>query len=250
MGNATTTGMAALLAALLVVAGVIKIVEPRYVAAALRRVSSGVAQRAARSDRDARRAGRTIGVVETLVGLALLLVGGWAAVIVAAVALVLFASFVAVVVLAVRRGHACGCWASLSEGPAGGAEIGRAVALAAVALVVLIARAAGSRAIVWSGRTVVVVLVTLAVVVLMSWLGHFAVPVRDANVRERLERRAPDGRVARVALNLAFLFGFVHAGTRAGQRRYLEFLSDRLGRGGHAADSADSTPFHRSGSLR
>jgi hypothetical protein len=187
--------------------------------------------------------------VETVVGVALVLVTGWAGVAVAAVAVALFASFVVVVVLAIRRGQACGCWASLSEGPAGGAELGRAVALVAAALVVLIARATGARAVEWDGA-VVAALVTIAGLIVVTWLGHLVLPVRDDKVRERLDRRAPSGRLGRAALQIAFLSGFVHAGTAAGQRRYLEFLSDRLRRGAQAADSADSTPFHRSGSLR
>ncbi len=250
MGAATTTGVATLLAAVLIVAGVIKVVEPRHVAAALRRISGTIAMRAASSEKDARRAGRTIGVVETLVGLALLLVTGWLGIVVAAVAVALFASFVVVVDLAVRRGIACGCWASLSEGPAGGAELGRAGALAAAAVTVLIGRATGARRVEWSEVTVVAVLVTSATVVLATWLGHLALPVRDARVRERLDQRAPKGRVGRAGLYVAFLFGFVHAGTPAGQRRYHDFLNERLKRSAQAADSADSTPFHRSGSLR
>jgi hypothetical protein len=250
MGDATTTGVAALLAAVLIVAGVIKVVEPRYIAAALRRISAAIARRAARSDKDARRAGRTIGAVETAVGVALLLVTGWFGVAVAALAVALFASFVAVVILAVRRGAACGCWASLSEGPAGGAEIGRAGALVAAAAVVLIARITGARAVEWNATTVIAALVTLAVVTVVTWIGGLLLPVRDAHVRERLDRRAPRGRLGRAGLNVAFLFGFVHTGTTAGQLRYLEFLRSRLRRGDQAADSADSTPFHRSGSLR
>jgi hypothetical protein len=250
MGDAATTGVAALLAAVLIVAGVIKVVEPRYVAAALRRVSVTIARRAARSDKDARRAGRTVGVVETLVGVALLLVSGWFGVAVAAAAVALFASFVIVVVLAVRRGVACGCWASLSEGPAAGAEIGRAGALVVAAVVVVVARIAGARAFEWSAVTAIAALVTLAGVTVATWVGALVLPVRDEKVRERLHRRAPSNRLGRVGLRIAFLFGFVHAGTTAGQRRYLEFLSDRLRRGDQAAESADSTPFHRSGSLR
>src|SRR5258706_7035317 len=125
MSDATTTGVATLLAAVLIIAGVIKLVEPRYVAAALRRTSARVAMRASRSEKEARRAGRTVGAVETFVGLALLLVTGWPAVVVAAVAVAVFGSFVVVVNMAIRRGTACGCWASLSEGPAGVGEVRR-----------------------------------------------------------------------------------------------------------------------------
>jgi Methylamine utilisation protein MauE len=250
MGDATTTGMATVLAAVLIVAGVIKIVEPRYVAAALRRISGRIAMRAARSEKEARRAGRTVGVVETLVGVALLVVTGWLGMVVAAIAVALFGLFVVVVELAVRRGIACGCWASLSEGPAGGAELGRAGALAAAAVVVLIGRATGARGVAWTAVTFVAALITLAAIVLGTWLGQLALPVRNARVRERLDQRAPKSRLGRVGLHVAFMFGFVHAGTTAGLRRYHDFLNDRLKRGAQAADSADSTPFHRSGSLR
>src|SRR4029453_12245134 len=142
------------LAAVLIVAGVIKIVAPAYVGAALRRVSKSFARRAARDPQEARRAGRTIGVVETSVGIALLLASGGLGVAVAVVAVTLFASFAVFVGLAIRRGSACGCWATLSEGPAGGAELGRAGALLAAALVVSVARVVGARDVEWTGTAV------------------------------------------------------------------------------------------------
>ena len=213
-----------LLATVLLVAGVIKIVEPRYVAAALRRVSSAIARRAARSERLAFRAGRAVGLLETVVGLALAVVTGAPTIVVAAVAAMLFGSFLVVVILAVRRGVACGCWASLSEGPAGGAEVGRAVALVGVALVLLSVRIAGRREPEWGRETLVALGVTLAGVVVLTWLGRLVLPVRDSKVADRLQHRAPASPWGRAAMYLAFLFGFVHAGTTAGQRRYLQYL--------------------------
>ena len=108
----------------------------------------------------------------------------------------------------------------------------------------------GARGVKWTAVTVVAALITLGAVVLATWLGQLVLPVRDARVRERLDRRAPTGRLGRAGLRVAFLFGFVHAGTTAGQRRYHDYLNERLKRGAQAADSAESTPFHRSGSLR
>lgn len=248
--EATTTGVALVLAAVLVVAGVIKLVEPRYVAAAMRRISDGVARRAARRGAEARRAGRVVGGVETIAGLALVIVTGDASVAVAAFATLVFAAFVVVVIAAIRRGASCGCWASLSEGPAGGAELGRALALVAGGVVVVVGRAMGDRQATWRPATALAVVAALVALVALTWLGRLLLPVRDANVVERLAVRAAPTRAGRLGAYVAFLFGFVHAGTPAGQRRHLEYLSERLRRRGQAADSADSTPFHRSGSLR
>jgi hypothetical protein len=74
--------------------------------------------------------------------------------------------------------------------------------------------------------------------------------VLNDKVGDRLDLRAPPGRTARAAAHVAFLFGFVQAGTPAGQRRYVASLSERLRQRDQAADSADKTPFHRSGSVR
>jgi hypothetical protein len=48
-------------------------------------------------------------------------------------ALALYTGFVPVIVVAIRKGVACGCWSSLSDGIAGNTELGRSVALALMA---------------------------------------------------------------------------------------------------------------------
>lgn len=128
-------GAALVLGGMLVAAGVPKAAVPWYVASALRRVvRTG-------SDRALLLAGRLLGCWEVALGLALPLVySGPAAVAVAACAVLTFAAFTGFVAAAIRRGAACGCWASLSEGPAGGAELARAAFLAVLAVALLAAR--------------------------------------------------------------------------------------------------------------
>jgi hypothetical protein len=115
--------IALVLAAVLTVAGTIKLVHPDVAAKAMRRISARLL------DVDARRAriaGRAVGTVEVAVALMLVLPGAFA--VAGAVAAVgLFACFLVVTVMAVRRGAACGCWGSLSDGPAGVHEVRRRV---------------------------------------------------------------------------------------------------------------------------
>lgn len=62
----------------------------------------------------------------------------------------LTAAFVAVVAVAIEKGTACGCWSSFSDGPAGGAELSRAVSLALLALVGAALRQAGIASPAWT----------------------------------------------------------------------------------------------------
>ena len=223
------SGMALLLGGMLIAAGLPKAVAPWYVASALRRVVT------AGSDRALRRAGRLLGLWETSLGLALVLAGaGPAAVAVAALAALTFIGFAGFVVLAIRRGTACGCWASLSEGPAGGAELGRAVFLAALAVDLLLLRltqayggvaaphgppyAGVSRL---DGGSLGWAMGLLAGSGLAALLGGALLPVPTARLRRRLGLQAAPGLRGRAATQLRLLAGFVHAGTRAGRRRYL-----------------------------
>ena len=120
---------ALVLGGMLVAAGLPKVAAPRYVASALRRVVT------AGPDRALLLAGRLLGCWELALGTALVVVGGGrAAVAVAACATLTCAAFTVFVALAIRRGAACGCWASLSEGPAGGAELARAAFLTGLAI--------------------------------------------------------------------------------------------------------------------
>jgi hypothetical protein len=248
-------GAALVLGGMLVAAGVPKAAVPWYVASALRRVvRTG-------SDRALLLAGRLLGCWEVALGLALPLVySGPAAVAVAACAVLTFAAFTGFVAAAIRRGAACGCWASLSEGPAGGAELARAAFLAVLAVALLAARlswhgtgwptpnppvsnppvpnlpvpnlpvpkgdawpAQGWALPGWpapSGATLVSAAALLAVLWLATRLGAAVLPVRTATLRRRLQAQSAPGRAGQLAGQLALLAGFVSAGTRAGRRRY------------------------------
>jgi hypothetical protein len=109
---------------LLTVAGTLKLADPRPAAGSLRRVSATLSrQHAGRLER----AVRSIGLAELAAALASTAgVGGFAvAVSGAAGVVVLCIGFLWFTNLARRRGAACGCWGSLSDGPAGGAEVAR-----------------------------------------------------------------------------------------------------------------------------
>ena len=200
-------GFALALAALLVSAGVPKLWRPGHVAGALRRVLGP-----RRTTHVLRRYGRLLGAWELALAAAAVLVGGR----VAGVALaVTFAGFLGFVVVAVRRGSSCGCWASLTEGPAGGAELARTGVLAVAAVFVAVAglpRGVTVAALGWAGAL-------LAVMALAAVAGSRVAPVRSAHVARRLRWRAAPTRRGRVLARLVFLAGFVHVGTDAEQAR-------------------------------
>ena len=134
--------LAGILAVLLVTAGTIKIIQPRYAAGSLRRVIG--AGRAGSTSEPGPAAilewtARSLGLAEVGTGAALLLAPQAAAPAVALAAAVMFAGFVLVTRLAQQRGASCGCWGSLSDGPAGNGELRRRalLAVAAAALVAL-----------------------------------------------------------------------------------------------------------------
>ena len=205
--TAVSQGFALALAGLLVSAGAPKLLSPGHVAGALRRVFGP-----RRSTHALRRYGRLLGAWELLLAAAVVLVGGR----VTGVALaVTFAGFLGFVVVAVRRGSSCGCWASLTEGPAGGAELARTGVLAAAAGYVAVTGwppGVSLSALGWAA-------VLLAVMVLAALTGGRVAPVRSADVARRLSRRAAPTRVGRLLARLRFLAGFVHVGTDAEQAR-------------------------------
>lgn len=229
------SGVALLLGTMLVAAGFPKLAAPRYVASALRRALT------AGNDATLLLAGRLLGGWELLLGAALVAVTGRAGIAVAALAAVTFAGFTTFVVLAIRRGAACGCWASLSEGPAGGAELARALALTALAVVLLAGRAMtppsggppGSASLDWAalGRDAVRwdavgwgPLAWAGGALAVTWIATVAGgrlhPVSNGRIRRRLLVQDAPHRLGRTAARLATLAGFVHAGTDAGRRRY------------------------------
>ncbi|MFC4858463.1 MauE/DoxX family redox-associated membrane protein [Actinophytocola glycyrrhizae] len=205
--SAVTQGVALALAGLLVSAGAPKLWRPGHVAGALRRVFGPRG-----STHALLRYGRLLGAWELLLAAAVVFVGGP----VTGVALaVTFAGFLGFVAAAVRRGSSCGCWASLTEGPAGGAELARTGVLAAAAVSVAVAgwpRGLSVAALGWAA----VLLVAMA---LAAAAGGRVAPVRPAGVARRLARRAAPTRRGRVLARVVFLAGFVHVGTDAEQAR-------------------------------
>lgn len=210
-------GCALLVGLLFISAGAPKVVAPRYAGSALRRV---IRRSAVRSDEALLSAARGLGGYEIVLGIALVLVGGPAASALAAAAAMTLVAFTVFVVAAVRRGSHCGCWATLTEGPATGAEVARSGAIALVAAVVLGGRLAGyTRAgidpatVGWAGTALVLVAV-------VSWVGGRLAPVRAPRVARQLLVQRPPTTLGRIGAWVAFQSGFVHAGTDAGRRRY------------------------------
>ena len=156
-------GAALLLAALLVLAGAMKLLRPRAFAHAVYRLlGKHLPHRALL----ARVAPWAVGTVEILLGGGLAVAGltpsaWWAPPLVGA-SFVLFAGFVAVVRIAVRKGTSCGCFTSFSDGVAGGAELARAVVLAVFAGALLGVVLSGSAATWWRWDA-------------LAWLGVLAV---------------------------------------------------------------------------
>ena len=124
---------------------------------------------------------------------------GRASIVAAGASVVLFASFVAFTHVAKRRGVACGCWGSLSDGPAGRGELFRRYVLLALAVGVFAARIATPG----PGVTPVVAGVLVAgaaaigVTLARRPSGGAARVVVLANVGAARELVAPDGRAAR-----------------------------------------------------
>jgi len=203
-------GIALALAVLLFAAGLPKVVRPRHVARALRRALG--------SRPHLELAGRLLGAWELVLAAALVTVP-WVAV--AAAGAVTFLGFAAFVVLAVRRGASCGCWASLSEGPAGGAELARTGLLALAALGLLVLRLAGAQetapGVGWAAAT-------LGLTWLAAAVGGRFGPRAPESVRHRLALQAPTTRLGRGLRRAAFLAGWVQAGTPRDSRRYVAAL--------------------------
>lgn len=213
-----TQGIALALAVLLVSAGLPKLWRPEHVAGALRRVFV----RRVVSSAALRLLGQFLGLWELLLAASLVMIGGWVVGLVVAVTFLGFLGFVAV---AVRRGASCGCWASLTEGPAGGAELARTGTLAAGAAYLAVAGWSLDFAWVDAGWAVAF----LAVTWLATVAGGRVAPVRSARITQRLAMRAAPTRRGRAMARLAFLLGFVHAGTAAQRRRYLDAITARQG---------------------
>jgi hypothetical protein len=130
---------ACVMSLLLVVAGAIKLSQPRVTASSLRRVSKRLMQS---PQHRLEAAARSIGTFEISMGAGALALDARPAVVVAALVVVTFVAFVAITRSAQRRGASCGCWGSLSDGPAGDREVRRRVIFVALAVIPLAARIA------------------------------------------------------------------------------------------------------------
>jgi hypothetical protein len=202
-----TQGIALALAVLLASAGLPKLWRPDHVAGALRRVVR-------RNHPALRHFGRLLGLWELALAALIVTVGGVGLAVVAT-----FAGFFGFVVVAVRRGASCGCWASLTEGPAGGAELARTGVLAVAAVHMTLA---GWTPLAFGWGSAGWAVAFLAVTWLATVAGGRMAPVRSPRVARRLALRAAPTRGARAVARLTFLLGFVHAGTDAERRRYLQ----------------------------
>jgi hypothetical protein len=211
-----THGIALALTLLLVSAGLPKLWRPEHVAGALRRVF----WRQRVSMASLRLLGQFLGLWELMVAGALVMIGG---LVVGLVVAATFLGFLGFVVAAVRRGASCGCWASLTEGPAGGAELARTGTLTAGAG--YLAVAGWSLDFAWADAGWAAAF--LALTWLVTVLGGRVAPVRSARVTRRLAMRAAPTRRGRAMAWLAFLLGFVHAGTAAQRQRYHDALTAR-----------------------
>jgi hypothetical protein len=117
---------------LLLVAGTIKIARPHAAAGSLRRSS---ARLMALPQQSIHRVVRVVGAIECGAATMALFAVGWLSTVVSGVVFALFGAFVVLTNSARRRGHACGCWGSLSDGPAGVHEVRNRVCFAMIALV-------------------------------------------------------------------------------------------------------------------
>jgi hypothetical protein len=140
-------GAALLLAALLMVAGTLKLLRPKpFIHAVYRLLPRHLVHR----ETLARLSARLVAPAEVLIGGGLLVAflhpAAWWSVLIDAAAATLYLGFVGVVRYAIRTGTSCGCFSSFSDGAAGPAELARSVSLAVLAILVLVASPAAGPA--------------------------------------------------------------------------------------------------------
>jgi hypothetical protein len=138
-----------------------------------------------------------------LTATAMVFVSGGAGQAIAAWTALLYLLFIIAVGIAIKRGTSCGCWGSLSDGVAGGAELGRAIGLAVIAVTAAVIRADGVD-VRWSGISLVVGSALMGAVLAVSWWGGRIVPTRSEVKPMRHQRwNGP------VASQLALLSGVI-----------------------------------------
>ena len=170
------TGATGLLGLLLFLAGILKLANPRpFGWAMLRLMSPGWAGWRLVTPG---RAGYLVGAIEVLTAVTVVVGSGRVGEATAAWSGLLYLAFIAAVAVAIKRGASCGCWGSLSDGVAGGAELGRAASLGVVAVVAAGARTAGTT-LRWSTPALVAAAGLAVAVLVAAWAGGRALPGRS-----------------------------------------------------------------------
>jgi hypothetical protein len=175
--QAGISGTSVLLGVLLVVAGMLKLMDPRPFGWAMMRLMP--AQWWGWRVAPPSRIGRIVGPSEVAIGVGVVLLPGAAGAAMAGIAGLLFLGFTAAVLAAIRKGSSCGCWGSFSDGPAGGAELGRVVALAIVAVALAVSRPLSGDNVQLSWPALVWALVLLACVGVAARAGGIVMPARS-----------------------------------------------------------------------
>jgi hypothetical protein len=167
--GAAPSGIAAALGLIFLLAGALKAADQRSVRDSLARVLPRALES---NSRLAKAAAATLATVELALGAALLFASGVLAVAASVAVVLLCCAFVPAVVVARRRGLSCGCWGSLSRGAAGGAEVGRSIALILVAGALAAVRLTGDdRGAVRSRAAALAAVLAVAVVVGAAAVG-------------------------------------------------------------------------------
>ncbi|MFL6142056.1 MAG: MauE/DoxX family redox-associated membrane protein [Labedaea sp.] len=224
-------GAALLLAALLVLAGALKLLRPRSFAHAVYRL---LGKHLVRRELLARVAPWTVGAVEVLLGMGVAVAGlaprAWWSIPITGACAALFLGFVAVVRIAIRKGTSCGCFTSFSDGVAGGAELARAIALAVLALA-LLAVALTGRAVTWWRWDALAWLAVLVVLVISVVAVSGRTRPSGALLLGRIRSR-----LARVDLPRASAGNYHRADAIAAARRSPSVVAFERWLGGRAAD--------------
>jgi hypothetical protein len=182
-----TAAASIVISVLLCSAGILKLVDPRPFGWAMLRMigPKWTGWRVV----PARRTGRIVGTIEVSTGSALLILPGTAGRLASVVTAALCLAFVAAVVRAIRRGTSCGCWASFSDGVAAGAELGRAMSVAGIAVADAWYRAACGVNPRWSPSAAFASLVFFIVVVVVSKAVGWLLPSTSKAAPHRVQWR-------------------------------------------------------------
>ncbi|HWS46904.1 MAG TPA: MauE/DoxX family redox-associated membrane protein [Acidimicrobiia bacterium] len=180
MAAQVDTGISVVVGAIVLVAAIAKLRAPAVFARTLTRLSPRLRRR---RPTWARPLAIAFSVAEATVAVAVIALRGAAGVAAAAGLLVLTCGFVAAVARAIHVGTACSCFGRLGNTAAGGRELGRALALTALAAAVLGLRAHDPAAAIALGVAAVVAgLGAFVVIVAAQAIGGVLRPGRRADV--------------------------------------------------------------------